>query len=150
SVGLRQLHSQEIAHQDLKPANVLVFAETSSKLGDLGRASRRGAEAIHDESGFPGDRRYAPPEFQYGFIDPDWRQRRFGGDLYQLGSLAVFFFSGVHMLHLVISHLHDEHRPRVWNGSFQQAVPYLQKATALALDDFRRSIEERIKSPKIR
>ena len=34
-----------IAHQDLKPSNVLVFSRRISKVGDLGRAAVRGQEA---------------------------------------------------------------------------------------------------------
>jgi serine/threonine protein kinase len=35
ATGLKQLHGCGIAHQDLKPSNVLVFAGTTSKLSDL-------------------------------------------------------------------------------------------------------------------
>lgn len=42
AVGLQQLHSISVAHQDLKPSNVLLFAgRTSAKLADLGRAAGR-------------------------------------------------------------------------------------------------------------
>ena len=39
ATGLWQLHNQFIAHQDLKPSNVLVFGSTDSRIGDLGRAT---------------------------------------------------------------------------------------------------------------
>jgi eukaryotic-like serine/threonine-protein kinase len=42
ATGLLQLHLVGIAHQDLKPSNVLVFDEKSSKVGDLGRAAYDG------------------------------------------------------------------------------------------------------------
>ena len=38
TAALQQLHSVEIAHQDLKPSNVLIFDDDYSKLADLGRA----------------------------------------------------------------------------------------------------------------
>lgn len=36
--GLGELHRLAIAHQDLKPSNVLVFRGNSSKIADLGRS----------------------------------------------------------------------------------------------------------------
>ena len=39
AVGVSQLHRQNIAHNDIKPSNVLVFTEAVQKLGDLGRAT---------------------------------------------------------------------------------------------------------------
>lgn len=93
AVGIKQLHGQKIAHQDLKPSNVLIFEEFGAKVSDLGSAdsghqpnsSPRGAFA------YAGDPAYAPPELLYGEISQDWHTRRIGCDLYLLGSLIVFF-----------------------------------------------------------
>jgi serine/threonine protein kinase len=38
ATGIKQLHSIEISHQDIKPSNVFVFDSIISKLGDLGRS----------------------------------------------------------------------------------------------------------------
>src|SRR5690606_23270017 len=38
ATGLKQLHSLQISHQDVKPSNVFVFENGISKIGDLGRA----------------------------------------------------------------------------------------------------------------
>lgn len=46
AVGLQQLHSSGIAHQDIKPSNVLVMNDKSSKIGDLGRASDQGKHPL--------------------------------------------------------------------------------------------------------
>jgi serine/threonine protein kinase len=144
AAALSQLHGESIAHQDVKPANVLVFEPRSSKLGDLGRASREAIGAVHDEWDCPGDARYAPPELQFGYVDPDWRKRRIGTDLYQLGSLAVFFFSGSAMFHLGMSHLAGDHRPGAWTGEYEAALPYVQQATARALSVFKSDVSRRI------
>lgn len=42
ATGLNQLHTNGIAHQDLKPSNVLVFENKVAKLADLGRAAYQG------------------------------------------------------------------------------------------------------------
>ncbi len=47
ATGLKQLHGEGIAHQDLKPSNVLVFGGQYSKVGDLGRASIKGQQPPH-------------------------------------------------------------------------------------------------------
>ncbi len=57
AAALQQLHSVEVAHQDLKPSNVLVFEDNRSKLADLGRAFDRHSTSPHDESPCAGDLR---------------------------------------------------------------------------------------------
>jgi len=61
ATGLHQLHRQGIAHQDLKPSNVLVFQSDVNKIGDLGRAACRGLEPPHHDYSCAGDLTYAPP-----------------------------------------------------------------------------------------
>ena len=38
-VGLAQLHKEKIAHQDIKPSNILIFGHSVSKISDLGNAT---------------------------------------------------------------------------------------------------------------
>ena len=133
ATGLMQLHSVGIAHQDLKPSNVLVFERTISKIGDLGRAAYLGTAGPYDENDCAGDLTYAPPEVLYGFRAPEWRERRFGCDLYLLGSLVVFFFSGLGMTGLLMNELAEPHRWRNWDGSFAEVLPYLRDAFSKVL-----------------
>jgi eukaryotic-like serine/threonine-protein kinase len=49
ATGLYQLHSAKVAHQDLKPSNVLVFDGNLSKVADLGCASIQGTISPRDE-----------------------------------------------------------------------------------------------------
>jgi serine/threonine protein kinase len=60
ATGLHELHSQRIAHQDLKPSNVLVFSQREAKNADLGRATLRGQVGPFDEFPVAGDLSYAP------------------------------------------------------------------------------------------
>ena len=96
AVALQQLHGVAIAHQDIKPSNVLVFKDVEAKLGDLGRASHNDSSlrAAHDDLYIAGARNYAPPEQAYGVKATEWRDRREGCDLYQLGCLICFAFTG--------------------------------------------------------
>src|SRR5205823_2049082 len=62
ATGLYQLHSAEVAHQDLKPSNILVFEGSTSKIADLGCASVKGVASPRDSAAFAGDRTYAPTD----------------------------------------------------------------------------------------
>jgi len=138
AVGLNQLHGVQVAHQDMKPSNVLVFRQKGCKVGDLGRAWAKDMPAPHDYlQPCAGDRTYAPPELLYRQISADERVRRFGCDIYHLGNLAVFLFMRAHMNALLFSHLAPVHNPNMWGGSFADVLPYLQAAFAQAMSDFK-------------
>jgi eukaryotic-like serine/threonine-protein kinase len=64
ATGLQQLHFSEIAHQDVKPANILVMADRTAKIGDMGRAHRRAVPMNYLKQ--ERDRTYAAPELLYG------------------------------------------------------------------------------------
>lgn len=56
AVGLTQLHSVKVAHQDIKPSNLLHFEKESVfKVGDVGRAIQEGIAVPHAEYGIAGD-----------------------------------------------------------------------------------------------
>jgi serine/threonine protein kinase len=129
-VGVQQLHIASIAHQDLKPSNVLHFPEEGEKLADLGRAWHKSKFSPHDALDCAGDRGYAPPELLYRHLDPDESDRRFGADFYLVGSLIVFLFSGLRASQILISSLSPIHRPRVWRGTYDDVLPYLKHAFA--------------------
>lgn len=136
AVALRQMHQADLAHQDVKPSNVLTFGRTSSKLGDLGRASRRGGAAPHDESDCAGDPQYAPPELLYGQISNEWRIRRQACDIYLLGSLAMFLFAGTTTTAAILSFIGESQHPDEWGDSYEAALPYVRLAFDRAMDEF--------------
>ena len=136
ATGLRQLHSNDVVHQDLKPSNVLVFDAMESKVADLGCASLRGVVSPRDGCPIPGDQSYAPPELLYDYIDPEWLIRRVGSDIYHLGSLMMFFFTGVNATHALVSRLDHQLRPTVWRDDFRVVLPHLIDAWDGLMSDF--------------
>ena len=139
AVGLKQLHTIEVSHQDLKPSNILVF-DAESKLGDLGRSICKDMDGPYSKRAFTGDFTYAPPEIWYGYFERDWNKRVFATDCYMLGSLVVFYFSGVSMSALLRKHIPDNFAFERWRGEFIEIVPYLENGFANALNEFESNI----------
>ena len=136
AVGMKQLHSRDIAHQDLKPSNVVVISKALSKIADLGCASVKGATCPRDDLAVAGALPYAPPEQLYNHVDPDWSRRRLGCDLYLLGNLVVFFFTGVSMTSLLAEEVEPTHRWSVTRESYKTALPYVRDAFGRAVERF--------------
>lgn len=140
TVAVRQLHGAGIAHQDVKPSNVMVFDAVgasigSSKLGDLGRASERGREAEHDRFVIAGDPGYAPPEQLYGVTLETFEERRLACDVYQLGSLCAFILGQAPLNIRMFRHLHPAHQPGNWGDGYSAALPYVRVAHRSAIEE---------------
>ena len=135
AVGLQQLHSLNVAHQDIKPSNVLLFENfKSSKLADLGRAAAKGVEPPHYDFPIAGDWSYAPLELLYGAIPVSWEGKRVGCDLYLLGSMVASLFTGVAMTPQIIIGLDLRFRWTTWHGSYEDVLPYLRVAFYEAIE----------------
>jgi serine/threonine protein kinase len=146
ATGLMQLHNHGIAHQDLKPSNVLIFEGASSKIGDLGRASYVGHAAPHDRLIVAGDPSYAPPELLYGRRGGDWQLQCQSCDMYLLGSLTFFLFSSVSATAAMLANLDPNHAPAAWSGSFESVLPYLRHAFNLAAEEFEDGLSDDFRS----
>lgn len=150
AVGLRQLHNKRIAHQDLKPSNILVFEDALdvkrqiSKVSDLGRATDAARPASHDTLPIAGDHSYAPPEQLYGATPAEFGPRRLACDLYQLGSLAVFIFTGVTLNATLNMELLPMHNWNNWKGSYEEVLPYVRDAFSCAMSAFASSLPAEI------
>ena len=145
AAALKQLHGANMAHQDVKPSNVLIFgADNESKLADLGRAWHKDLPAPHDGYQIPGDTTYAPYETFYGepLSEP---ARRFGYDMYLLGSMVVFLFARSSMRGMVDSRLHRHYHSSVSPATYAEALPYLHTAFADAVLDFSASVPESVR-----
>jgi serine/threonine protein kinase len=141
SQAIAQLHKGGIAHQDIKPSNVIEVASIGSggkmmKVGDLGRVVRREHAGPFDGLQWPGDRRYSPPERWYGYVPPDWSDARDASDAYMLGSLMVYLFTGTTMQSLVFNYIPPAFVPGAWTGSFDQdLMPVLVDAHSRVLNE---------------
>ena len=135
-------HSLNVAHQDLKPSNVLVFDESECRVSDLGRSSVQGSASPVDINPVAGDLAYAPPELLYREISSDWRVRRFACDLYHLGSLAVFFFSNVGITALWHKHLNESLWPINFGQTYRDVLPHVRDAHDRAFAEFEDSVPD--------
>jgi eukaryotic-like serine/threonine-protein kinase len=128
TLGMWQAHRHAVAHQDLKPSNVLLYPDAVSRVADFGRASRKGTHVWVNSMNIPGDHSYAPPELLYSRLDPDFTIRRIGADMYLLGNLALFMFSGVNLTPAILLKLDPQFRPGAWVGTYDQVLPHIQRA----------------------
>lgn len=139
ATGVRQLHQIGVAHQDIKPSNILVFPQVANravgKVADLGRAYRDDVASPHDDLLIPGDRSYAPPEQQYRHRFEEPAVRRFSADLYQLGSLITFLFTGRTMNTFLTLNLAEHHRWAFYGDTYESVLPYLDEAYERALGE---------------
>jgi serine/threonine protein kinase len=144
---MRQIHTNLIAHQDLKPSNVLLFGQ-EARVADFGCASRKGHVAPHDEFNVAGDKTYSPPEQLYGFRHPDFAVRRIGCDMYMLGNLAAFLFTGLNVTSQLFVHLPSQFHWRKWEGKYDEVLTYLMNAYYTVIDELKNEINQEI-APEI-
>lgn len=146
TLALLQLHKEQIAHQDLKPSNVLRFGEESLKLGDLGRSSRRGKAAPHDGLCIAGAYSYAPFEQRYGYLRENWLERRQSVDVFHLGCLVVFSFANICFPEYVLGKLAEPYRPNVWGDSYEQVIDHIHAAIVEGLSEISTEFPERFRN----
>ncbi len=143
-VGLQQLHGISVAHQDLKPSNVLQFADNGSKIGDLGSSSCRDMQAPRDRFRIAGAIPYAPPELLYNDVPNDWSARRFGCDAYLLGSMIAFLFAKSPITALIEANMSPQHHWSIWTGSYDYILPYVREAMERGLKQFALSVPKEL------
>jgi serine/threonine protein kinase len=154
--GLRQIHELSIAHQDIKPSNVVSTAGNITKLTDFGSAAPlNGDERAlpdHIKQSISGTWAYAPPELLYDEINSNPIVRRIGCDLYLLGSMVVFYFTRSNMTALIRANLADNvsWTNRDTRGRYNEVKSYLTMAFEQALADLGNFIpEEKIREKVI-
>jgi len=120
AVGLQQLHGVGIAHPDYKPP--------------------------HEDFIIAGAYPYSPPELRYGFTHSDFNQRRFGCDAYLLGNIILFALTRLTVPTVMYSFIAPQHMPNVWTGTYEQVLPYLQKAFNDALQVVEPQIPQEVRT----
>ena len=146
SLGLWQIHCQMVAHQDVKPSNVLVFKTAEGfRISDFGRSSLKGRSVWYDDADVAGDKQYSPPELLYGFRHPEFSVRRIGCDLYMLGNLAVFMSAGVNVTAMLLARLEPQFHWSNWHGQYEQVLSYVVEAFTRVLEDIAPLIDEDVR-----
>ena len=133
--GLLQLHQANIAHQDIKPSNVIRIADDDLKIGDLGRSSQRGNAAPTDNYEIAGAFTYAPFELRYSYILPDWVRRRLATDVFHVGCLVVYVFTNIILPIHVLDRLAPPFQPSVWGDPYPQVIPQIKEALEKSLSE---------------
>ena len=138
AVGMNQLHSKQISHQDFKPSNALIFQNEGLKLADLGRSVSQSQNVLHESEDWPGDWSYAPPELAYGYVDPEFNVRRLSSDIYLLGSFAISLLTGVQLTAWIVRELPQDLRPPIWDGNYTgdyiEVIAHVEQAFAVVLE----------------
>jgi serine/threonine protein kinase len=128
--GLRTLHHNEIVHQDVKPANVLVMENRTAKVGDLGHAYQHG----EPRSGILArDPAYLAPEMLYGRAADTLDSRR-AVDMYAFGGMVCFLASGLSLNAALGTELAHMHHWSIWRGSFEDALIYVRRAHEVVIE----------------
>lgn len=143
SVGLSQLHMNDISHQDIKPSNILSI-KGESKIGDLGRSICFDSSVSCPYSAlFNGDKNYAAPECYY----PDFVssiESLYQIDNYMLGGLIAYYITGLTFNALMNNHLPDVLQfskfRSIQTQTYCNVLPDMMNAYQKALKDFENEI----------
>lgn len=141
ALAIVQLERAQLAHNDIKPSNVIRFPSNGTthniKLGDVGRAVTKSGRGPFDGYAWAGDPRHKPLEALYGWEEPEWQNRRTAADAYMLGNLASFLFSGASLTERVTNSLPTEYRHGVggYTGPYRELLDIIRHARNSVLED---------------
>ena len=86
--GLQAFHRQEMIHQDLRPANIMIDTNNTVKIIDFGSTFIAGVTDANTEEIMRGTIRYSAPEYFLGHLGTQT------SDLYALGVITYQMLSG--------------------------------------------------------
>lgn len=133
-IAAEQLHRAGIAHQDIKPSNVLHFDEGQSKLADLGRVTDEAGKSPFNSMLFPGDLSYAPIEILYRIGAKNFKDR-YLSDMWAIGSLIYQTLMGSSISHILIAES-QKILPNIATLSYSEALPVLYSTFSTMMDHF--------------
>ena len=142
---MQQLHKGNIAHQDIKRSNVVLFGEENAKLTDLGRAVMKDTPSRNNDRVIPCQLGNSPPELLYGHRIADWGQVHFSTDLYMLGNLAYTLFYDITITARLMTLLPEELRCGRYTGNYQDVLPALQHSLGIIISEIGDEVPEAIR-----
>ena len=139
AVGIEQLHNNGIAHQDIKPSNVLAFKNLQFKVSDLGRVVDQKGTSPFCFSHYPGDPTYKPTEMFFGLKSLEFNARR-ACDMYMGGSLVFHIIEDapINIAILNEAHLLDNN---IRQKPYDEALPFLMSGFNTILRRYRKHCE---------
>ena len=142
--GVKQLHTNLIAHHNITPQSVEVFGDnTIFKVGGLQKSRTRQA-VVHSPISaklFDGDYTFAPPEAYFGYKTSEEMSTYYQIDTYMLGNLIVYYLSSMNLTTLI-----NQKCPYTlieWaskGAEYQQVLPDIMKAFYESLDEIKCAI----------
>jgi serine/threonine protein kinase len=134
-----QIERGNLAHNDIKPSNVIRFPSKGDKhdikLGDVGRVVTKAGAGPFDRLLWAGDPRHRPIEVLFGWEEPEWQNRRTAADAFMLGNLACFLFVGASLTERIVNSMPPELRPGVYQGSYRDILDVVRHVWSTVLND---------------
>ncbi|MBW8190655.1 protein kinase [Neiella marina] len=134
AIGIRQLHGIGIAHQDIKPSNILCYQDKGSKISDLGRVTNVSGTSPFSNIEYTGDRSYAPLEAWFPGMIREFSDRKLS-DVFMFGSLVFHTIMGVQISACILEEVKLIH-PRINSLSFAEGLPFYKSAFVTILNRF--------------
>jgi serine/threonine protein phosphatase PrpC len=88
AIGLQAFHRQEMIHQDIRPANIMIDASDTVKIIDFGSTFIAGVTTANSEEIMRGTIRYSAPEYFLGKLGTQT------SDIYSLAVITYQMLSG--------------------------------------------------------
>ena len=150
--GVRQLHTNLIAHHNITPQTIEVFdANSVYKVGGLQKSRTRQAVLNSPVSAklFDGDYTYAPPEAYFGYMVSEEMSSYYQIDTYMLGNLIVYYLSSMNLTTLINRKCPYSLKEWASKGAeYKSVLPDILKAFYEAIEEIKESIcEEELQEP---